>query len=78
MHWLVVGKRTNGPAEVRNESAESVGVLALSGDASSGLEKNFLKLVAKVLAEKADLPSVEVLRRAREGGYTGARERFTV
>ena len=73
-----MGKRTNGPAEVRNESAESVGVLALSGDASSGLEKNFLKLVAKVLAEKADLPSVEVLRRAREGGYTGARERFTV
>jgi hypothetical protein len=39
--------------------------------------KNFRRLVAEILAEKADLPSVEVLRRVQEGGYTGARPRFT-
>lgn len=33
--------------------------------------QNFRKLVAEILAEKADLPSGEVLRRVREGGYTG-------
>jgi len=35
--------------------------------------ENFRKLVAEILAEKADLPSVEVLRRVREGGYTGGK-----
>ena len=40
--------------------------------------REFPELVVEVLAEKADLPSMEVLRRAWEGGYTGARERFTV
>jgi transposase len=35
--------------------------------------ENFRKLVAEILQEKADLPSVEVLRRAREGGYTGGK-----
>ena len=35
--------------------------------------ENFRKLVAEILAEKADLPSVEVLRRVREGGSTGGK-----
>ena len=35
--------------------------------------ENFRKLVVEILAEKADLPSVEVLRRVREGGYTGGK-----
>src|SRR5215831_15446043 len=40
------------------------------------VEENFRKLVGEILAEKADLPSVEVLRRVREGGYRGVRVRF--
>ena len=39
--------------------------------------ENFRKLVAEILAEKADLPSVEVLRRVREGGYTGGKSALT-
>src|SRR5215471_16538557 len=35
--------------------------------------ENFRKRVAEILAEKADLPSVEILRRVREGGYTGGK-----
>jgi hypothetical protein len=35
--------------------------------------ENFRKLVAAILAENADLPSVEVLRRVREGGYPGGK-----
>ncbi len=35
--------------------------------------ENFRKLVVEILAEKADLPSVEVLRRIREGGYVGGK-----
>jgi transposase len=38
----------------------------------SGVE-NFRKRVLEILAEKADLPSVEVLRRVREGGYRGGK-----
>jgi hypothetical protein len=37
--------------------------------------ENFRKLVAEILAEKADLPSVEVLRRVWEGGLQGGQER---
>jgi transposase len=35
--------------------------------------ENFRKLVAEILAEKADLPSVEVLRRVRQAGYAGGK-----
>jgi len=35
------------------------------------LAKGFQKLVAEILQAKADLPSLEVLRRVREGGYRG-------
>src|SRR5205809_8034257 len=35
--------------------------------------ENFRKLVVEILEEKADLPSVEVLRRVREAGYTGGK-----
>ena len=37
------------------------------------LVENFRKLVVEILEEKADLPSVEVLRRVREAGYTGGK-----
>jgi hypothetical protein len=33
--------------------------------------QNFRKLVTEILAEKADLPSAEVLRRVRQAGYAG-------
>ena len=35
--------------------------------------ENFRKLVAEILAEKAALPSVEVLRRVRQAGYAGGK-----
>lgn len=35
--------------------------------------ENFRKLVGEILEEKADLPSVEVLRRVREAGYSGGK-----
>lgn len=35
--------------------------------------ENFRKLVVEILEEKADLPSVEVLRRVREAGYAGGK-----
>lgn len=35
--------------------------------------ENFRKLVVEILEEKADLPSVEILRRARQAGYTGGK-----
>jgi transposase len=34
---------------------------------------NFRKLVTEVLEERADLPSLEILRRAREAGYQGGK-----
>ena len=37
------------------------------------LAKVFRKLVAEILQAKADLPSLEVLRRAREAGYRGGK-----
>src|SRR5207245_3296880 len=37
------------------------------------LVENFRKLVAEILQEKADLPSVEVLRRVRQVGYAGGK-----
>ena len=37
------------------------------------LVENFRKLVVEILQEKADLPSVEVLRRVRQAGYTGGK-----
>ena len=37
------------------------------------LVENFRKLVTEILEEKADLPSLEILRRAREGGYPGGK-----
>ena len=35
--------------------------------------ENFRKLVVEILEEKADLPSVEILRRVREAGYRGGK-----
>jgi transposase len=35
--------------------------------------ENFRKLIVAILEEKADLPSLEILRRAREAGYTGGK-----
>jgi len=35
--------------------------------------ENFRKLVVEILEEKADLPSVEVLRRVRQAGYAGGK-----
>ena len=35
--------------------------------------EDFRKLLVEILQEKADLPSVEVLRRAREAGYAGGK-----
>ena len=37
------------------------------------LVENFRKLVVEILQEKADLPSVEVLRRVRGAGYAGSK-----
>ncbi len=37
------------------------------------LVENFRKLVVEILQEKADLPSVEVLRRVRQVGYAGGK-----
>src|SRR5437899_5625895 len=37
------------------------------------LVENFRKLVVEILQEKADLPSVEVLRRVRGAGYPGGK-----
>ena len=37
--------------------------------------ENFRKSVVEILEEKADLPSVEVLRRVRQAGYAGRQER---
>src|SRR5436305_10571030 len=37
------------------------------------LVENFRKLVVEILQEKADLPSVEVLRRVRQAGYAGGK-----
>jgi len=37
------------------------------------LVKDFRKIIAAILQEKADLPSLEVLRRVREAGYQGAK-----
>ena len=38
--------------------------------------ENFRKLVVEILQEKADLPSVEVLRRVRQTGYAGGKSAF--
>ena len=35
--------------------------------------EDFRKLVLEILEEKADLPSLEVLRRVREAGYDGGK-----
>lgn len=35
--------------------------------------ENFRKLIVSILEEKADLPSLEILRRAREAGYQGGK-----
>jgi hypothetical protein len=37
------------------------------------LVENFRKLVVTILEEKADLPSLEILRRVREAGYPGGK-----
>jgi transposase len=37
------------------------------------LVHNFRKLIVEILEEKADLPSLEILRRAREAGYPGGK-----
>ena len=37
--------------------------------------ENFRKLVVEILQEKAELPSVEVLRRVRQAGYAGGQKR---
>jgi len=37
------------------------------------LIENFRKLVVEILQEKADLPSVEILRRVRQAGYRGGK-----
>jgi len=35
--------------------------------------ENFRKLVVEILQDRADLPSVEVLRRVRQAGYAGGK-----
>jgi hypothetical protein len=35
--------------------------------------EDFRKLVVKILEEKPDLPSLEILRRVREAGYQGGK-----
>jgi transposase len=40
------------------------------------LVENFRKRVVEILEEKADLPSVEILRRVREAGYAGGKSAF--
>lgn len=37
------------------------------------LVENFRKLIVTILEEKPDLPSLEILRRAREAGYPGGK-----
>jgi hypothetical protein len=55
------------PVDQVDDAAERV----KRGIGRPSLVEDFRKVVVEILQEKAELPSVEVLRRVREAGYTG-------
>ena len=44
-----------------------------SGIGRPSIVEDFRKLVVKILEDKPDLPSLEILRRVREAGYQGGK-----
>jgi transposase len=57
------------PVDHVDDAAERV----KRGIGRPSLVEDFRKLVVEILQEKADLPSLEVLRRVREAGYPGGK-----